>query len=316
MAIKFKGKPVEEIVQSLRADEWISHYQYHVGKEISQGKAKNFLDKVFDANGDEEYNDHFKGLSDWLQAMGFPLETSFVKMNEIANTPFVDVDDPTSTEELFDIAWQGEQEAVEAYRAAIKEDAVQDYPELVWMFMEYLKDELSHVKELADVGSQIKGGTVDLAAIKPGETASEEGDEKGDDEEEGEDETDKGEEGEDAEDDEKEDTKKSDEEDEDGESDKESDEEEEDEGDDKEEVKEGEDEPERDDKRPNAQFIPLENHLGRKSREDSEGEDREDDDKGKTKKGATQVNENEVILEKKSHKKMGVLEKIMMKGMK
>ncbi len=287
MAVKFQGKSAEEIVQSIRADEWVSNYQYHVGKTVSQGKAKDFLDKVFDENGDEEHDDHFKGLTAWLQANGHSVETSFVKMNEIANTPFVDVKDPTTTEELVKIAINGENEAIEVYRAALKEKAIADHPELAWMFSEFLKDEMNHVKELADVESQITGKTSD---VKVG------GDFKSDDTEDDDSEGDAENKAIDAKDDVDdegtEDSKKSDEEEDDEEYEE------------SEKNESADDEPKRDEKRPNAQFIPLVNRVGESVVANKKRSVDQDVD-----------GVQKVITEKKTHKKMGVIEKIMMKGM-
>lgn len=278
MAVKFKGKTVEDIVQSLRADEWISNYQYFIGREISKGRSKNFLDKTFDEIGSEEFNDHFKNLSDWLQANGFSLVTSFNKMNEIANTPFVEVDDPASTEELLDIAIKGEEDAIEAYRAALQEESVKEYPELTWLFMEFLKDELVHKRDLLDVKSQFDG------AAKKEEKPVEDDEKKDGDEDETEQTNDEGgAETQDAE------TDTGDNEDDEGEENGEEDE-------------EKANESAKGEVNPNKKFVPLENHL----------------ETGKVeKKKAENLNESgeQVITEKKSHKKMGVIEKIMLKGM-
>lgn len=294
MAVKFEGKSVDSIVQSIRADEWISNYQYHVGKTVSQGKAKDFLDKVFDENGDEEHDDHFKGLTAWLQANGYPVETSFVKMNEIANTPFVEVDDPTTTEKLIEIAINGENEAIEVYRAALKEKAVIEHPELAWMFSEFLKDEMNHVKELADVESQITGKTSEVkvgAVVDDNDIDDPEDDEDGNEKKEVVDKSDNADDDEDN--GETKESVKSD--------NAEKDEEETDESEDN--------EPKRDEKRPNAQFIPLVNKVGESVV--SEHDKRIDLAPGEPRPDGGE----EVINEKKSHKKMGVIEKIMLKGM-
>lgn len=295
MAVKFEGKSVDSIVQSIRADEWISNYQYHVGKTVSQGKAKDFLDKVFDKNGDEEHDDHFKGLTAWLQANGYPVETSFVKMNEIANTPFVEVDDPTTTEDLIKIAINGENEAIEVYRAALKEKAVIDHPELAWMFSEFLKDEMNHVKELSDVESQITGKTSDVkvgATVDDNGAEDQEYDEDGNEKKEVADKSDNFDDDEDDGDADEESAKADDTEDAEEETDESENE-----------------EPKRDEKRPNAQFIPLVNKVG-------ESVVSEHDKKIDLASDAPQPDgDREVVNEKKSHKKMGVIEKIMLKGM-
>ena len=308
MAVKFEGKPVEEIIQSLRADEWIANYQYHIGKEISKGKAKNFLDKVFDKNGDEEYDDHFKQLSDWLQAMGVPLVTDFCELNEIANTPFVEVSDPTSTKRLLEIAIKGEDEAVEAYRAALAEKSVTECPELVWMLSEFIKDELVHKKDLMDVQSQIDGGAEDGDMDDNDDEEKRAGSSRFFSREELEaragklDDEDK-----EQDDDFSDDTSGSD--DDDGGDDNEDNDEEtpsddDDESNDDEDEGQKAEESVRDDANPNKQFIPLENKIG------------EDTEKVKSHKQVEENDGKQVIVEKKSHKKMGVLEKIMLKGMK
>lgn len=298
MAVKFEGKSVDFIVQSIRADEWISNYQYHVGKTVSQGKAKDFLDKVFDENGDEEHDDHFKGLTAWLQANGYPVETSFVKMNEIANTPFVEVSDPTTTEDLVKIAIDGENEAIDVYRTALKEKAVADHPELAWMFSEFLKDEMNHLKELADVESQITGKTSDVKV--DGDASDKDNEHDDDDVEQDADDDISDKSSEDADDDE-------DDADAGTASDKDDDEDDDDEDDEANESV-GE-EPKRDEKRPNAQFIPLVNKVGESVV--SKTEKNADSDAGQSPRAGGQ----QVINEKKTHKKMGVIEKIMLKGM-
>jgi len=336
----FEGKSVEEIIQALRADEWISNYQYHIGKEVSQGKAKNFLDKVFDENGDEEYDDHFKKLSDWLQAYGFALETSFIRLQEIANTKFVDVEDSSTTQDLFYIAWEGEQEAVEAYRAALATDAVKEHPELVYMLQEFLMDEIKHIKELADVGSQIVGKKVDLKVGSvdfddeekdedgSDDNGSPEDDVDGSDDADGDADETAGDDGDSADNEGKDDASEDDD-GKSGESDDDSKEDGSDDGD--EEGEEGDEDEKRDENRPNAKYIPLVNDIGgeksskknkKESDKDSDSDENEEDDEeesSKKKAKKEQVNEGtetQMIVEKKTHKKMGVLEKIMVKGMK
>lgn len=158
----FKDKSLSEILRSLAADEWLATWQYNANRIAAKGKNLNFLDKVFETNGKDEYEDHFNKLVNWMQSKEIPVELDFVEMQKIANTPFVAIKDPTNTRDMVTLEIQAEKEAIDGYTEAMQNPEVTKYPDLVVVLGEILADERTHLKDLED----LKGAMDDESANK------------------------------------------------------------------------------------------------------------------------------------------------------
>jgi len=153
--MKFKDNSLSGIIRSLVADEFLAWTSYYFYEIISQGKALNYTNKIFEENGKDELEDHYHKLVNWMQSNHIPVPTGLGEMQEICNTQYNALHDPTNTSELVDQMIIAEIEAIDAYTQAMKEPAVLEYPDLVTMLGEICIDEREHLKNLEDVKSNI-----------------------------------------------------------------------------------------------------------------------------------------------------------------
>lgn len=153
--MKFKDNSLSGIIRSLVADEFLAWTSYYFYEIISQGKALNYTNKIFEENGKDELEDHYHKLVNWMQSNHIPVPTGLSEMQDICNTQYHALQDPSNTTDLVDQMITAEKEAIDAYVQAMKEPAVLEYPDLVIMLGEICNDEREHLKNLDDVKSNI-----------------------------------------------------------------------------------------------------------------------------------------------------------------
>lgn len=162
--MQFKSTNLVDVLNSLIADEYFAWAQYYMGRIAAKGKTLNFLDKIFGVNGEDELEDHFKKLVDYVQGIDGRVVVDINKMKEITNCPFVEIEDGISTQELSDIALEMEDCAIEAYRSALALNEVKNNPELGVLLSEILNDEIVHRKDLIDLRGSL-GISEDSSAL-------------------------------------------------------------------------------------------------------------------------------------------------------
>lgn len=171
--MQFKSTNVIDVLNSLIADEYFAWAQYYMGKIAAKGKTLNFLGKIFDENGEDELEDHFKRLVDYVQGVDGRVIVDVNKMKEITNCPFIEIEDGVSTSELAEIALKMEDCAIDAYRSALALDEVRSRPELVVLLSDILNDEIVHRREIMDLRGSIGISDDSLALIEDFEKQAE-----------------------------------------------------------------------------------------------------------------------------------------------
>jgi len=153
--MEFKDKTTGGILRSLVADEFLAWTSYYFYEIVAQGKALNFVNKIFNKNGKDELEDHYKKLVTWMQSNDIPVPTGLSEMQDICNTPYHAYQDSTKSEFLVQQMIDAEKDAIESYDKAMREPAITAYPDLVVMLGEICTDEREHLKDLRDVKSNI-----------------------------------------------------------------------------------------------------------------------------------------------------------------
>ena len=144
-------------LNSILADEFLAAEFYRLAELAMKGKKQHLLSEIAEENGEDELEDHFKHLSEWMQSKGLRVVTNHDEMLDITGATVFTVEDGDSTEEIVDKLIQSEEEAIEAYENLIPDTDL----DLRVMLCGFLKDEREHLKVLMDVRDEM--GVIDDA---------------------------------------------------------------------------------------------------------------------------------------------------------
>lgn len=140
-------------LNSILADEFLAAEFYRLAELAMKGKKQHLLSEIAEENGEDELEDHFKNLSEWMQSKEIKVVTSRDEMLDITGATVFTVEDGDSTEEIVDKLIQSEEEAIEAYESLIPETDL----DLKVMLCGFLKDEREHLKALMDCRDEMGG---------------------------------------------------------------------------------------------------------------------------------------------------------------
>lgn len=150
----------EELAQRLRSvlsDEFLAAEFYRLAELAMKGNKQHRLSEIADENGEDELEDHFKNLSEWMQSKGIRVVTNHDEMLDITNATVFTVEDGDSTKDIVDKLIQSEEEAIEAYEDLIPDTEL----DLHTMLCGFLKDEREHLKALVDARDEMGGSRYD-----------------------------------------------------------------------------------------------------------------------------------------------------------
>jgi ferritin-like protein len=150
-------------LNSILADEFLAAEFYRLAELAMKGNKQHRLSEIADENGEDELEDHFKNLSEWMQSKGIRVVTNHDEMLDITGATVFTVEDGDSTKDIVDKLIQSEEEAIEAYENLIPETDL----DLRVMLCGFLKDEREHLKALQDAKDEMGGG---LEESKPKHT--------------------------------------------------------------------------------------------------------------------------------------------------
>ena len=150
-------------LNSILADEFLASNFYRLAELAMKGKKQHLLTELAKENGEDELEDHFKNLSEWMQSKGIRVVTNYDEMLDITNGTVFTVNDGDSTQEVVDKLIKSEEEAIEAYENLIPETDL----DLHTMLCGFLKDEREHLKALKDCKDEMNGGNEEMKKIKP-----------------------------------------------------------------------------------------------------------------------------------------------------
>ena len=140
-------------LNSILADEFLAAEFYRLAELAMKGKKQHLLSEIAEENGEDELDDHFKNLSEWMQSKGIRVVTNHDEMLDITGATVFTVEDGDSTEDIVDKLIQSEEEAIEAYENLIPETDL----DLHTMLCGFLKDEREHLKALMDARDEMGG---------------------------------------------------------------------------------------------------------------------------------------------------------------
>lgn len=140
-------------LNSVLADEFLAAEFYRLAELAMKGNKQHRLSEIADENGEDELEDHFKNLSEWMQSKGIRVVTNRDEMLDITNCSVFTVEDGDSTKEIVDKLIQSEEEAIEVYEDLIPETDL----DLHTMLCGFLKDEREHLKALMDARDEMGG---------------------------------------------------------------------------------------------------------------------------------------------------------------
>lgn len=158
-------------LNSILADEFLAAEFYKLAELAMKGNKQHRLSEIADENGEDELEDHFKNLSEWMQSKGIRVVTNHDEMLDITNGSVFTVEDGDSTSDIVDKLIQSEEEAIEAYENLIPDTDL----DLRVMLCGFLKDEREHLKALTDAKDEMGGGSRYDGEDKPKHTIYEGG---------------------------------------------------------------------------------------------------------------------------------------------
>ena len=144
-------------LNSILADEFLAAEFYRLAELAMKGNKQHRLSEIADENGEDELEDHFKNLSEWMQSKGIRVVTNHDEMLDITNGSVFTVEDGDSTKDIVDKLIQSEEEAIEAYENLIPDTDL----DLRVMLCGFLKDEREHLKALQDAKDEMGGEDYD-----------------------------------------------------------------------------------------------------------------------------------------------------------
>ena len=130
---------LEDRLNSILADEFLAAEFYRLAELAMKGNKQHRLSEIADENGEDELEDHFKNLSEWMQSKGIRVVTNHDEMLDITGATVFTVEDGDSTKDIVDKLIQSEEEAIEAYEQGRLSD--NEYLERMLQFKE---DVLNH----------------------------------------------------------------------------------------------------------------------------------------------------------------------------
>ena len=148
---------LEKRLNSILADEFLAAEFYRLAELAMKGNKQHLLSEIAEENGEDELDDHFKNLSEWMQSKGIRVVTNHDEMLDITGATVFTVEDGDSTEDIVDKLIQSEEEAIEAYENLIPETDL----DLHTMLCGFLKDEREHLKALTDAKDEMGGSRYD-----------------------------------------------------------------------------------------------------------------------------------------------------------
>lgn len=141
-------------LNSILADEFLASEAYRLAIVAMKGNKQHRLEEIAEKNGEDELEDHFKNLSDWMQSKGLTVVTDRDEMAQITNGSILKFTDGMSTKEIVDQLILSEEEAIAVYEDTIPHTEL----DLNTMLCGFLKDEREHLKELVDCRDEMGGG--------------------------------------------------------------------------------------------------------------------------------------------------------------
>ena len=133
-------------LNSILADEFLASEAYRLAIVAMKGNKQHRLEEIAEKNGEDELEDHFKNLSDWMQSKNIKVVTDTDEMKRITNGTILKFTDGMSTKEIIDKLILSEEEAIAVYEDTIPHTEL----DLSVMLCGFLHDERQHLKELVD----------------------------------------------------------------------------------------------------------------------------------------------------------------------
>ena len=133
-------------LNSILADEFLAAEAYRLAIVAMKGNKQHRLEEIAEKNGEDELEDHFKNLSDWMQSKNIKVVTDTDEMKRITNGTILKFTDGMSTKEIIDKLILSEEEAIAVYEDTIPHTEL----DLSVMLCGFLHDERQHLKELVD----------------------------------------------------------------------------------------------------------------------------------------------------------------------
>ena len=141
-------------LNSILADEFLASEAYRLAIVAMKGNKQHRLEEIAEKNGEDELEDHFKNLYEWMQSKGIRVVTDRDEMAQITNGSILKFTDGMSTKEIVDQLILSEEEAIDIYEDTIPHTEL----DLNTMLCGFLKDEREHLKELTDCLNEMGGG--------------------------------------------------------------------------------------------------------------------------------------------------------------
>lgn len=138
-------------LNSVLADEFLASVFYRLCIVAMKGCKQHELEELAKDNGQDELEDHYKNLYEWMQSKGIKVVTSISEYENITNCTKFDVEDGESTESIVDKLITSENEAIDVYETIIPETEL----DLNTMLCGFLKDEREHLKKLQDIKDEM-----------------------------------------------------------------------------------------------------------------------------------------------------------------
>ena len=100
-------------LNSILADEFLAAEAYRLAIVAMKGNKQHRLEEIAEKNGEDELEDHFKNLYEWMQSKGIKVVTDRDEMAQITNGTILKFKDGMSTKEIVDQLILSEEEAIE-----------------------------------------------------------------------------------------------------------------------------------------------------------------------------------------------------------
>lgn len=145
---------IEQRLNSILADEFLAAEAYRLAIVAMKGNKQHRLEEIAEKNGEDELEDHFKNLYEWMQSKGIKVVTDRDEMAQITNGTILKFKDGMSTAEIVNQLILSEEEAIDIYEDTIPYTEL----DLNVMLSGFLKDEREHLKELVDCRDEMGMG--------------------------------------------------------------------------------------------------------------------------------------------------------------
>ena len=145
---------LEKRLNSLISDEFLAAEAYRLAIVAMKGNKQHRLEEIAEKNGEDELEDHFKNLYEWMQSKGIRVVTDRDEMAQITNGTILKFTDGMSTTEIVNQLILSEEEAIDIYEDTIPYTEL----DLNTMLCGFLKDEREHLKELVDCRDEMGMG--------------------------------------------------------------------------------------------------------------------------------------------------------------